>query len=268
MGERVSDRFALFLTRLSFGVISSFQDYRAMFTWRSWLFGWMLRLVSQVLFFASLGRLVGSASTEQAIALGNAMALGPLGVLGVVSSSVGERRGNTLQFIVISSTSPFLVIASRGLYWVADGFLTSCVVLTLLPWIVGLELPWAALPLVFAVQALITLSGYALALTLAGVSLHWPESRMYLTGGTTIAVLLLGGINVARPTHGLAGALATVVPGAHGLVAVREVFAGHGMPLGPVLAELAVLLGWGAVGRAGMAVALRRSGHRWSRLLG
>ncbi|MFJ9407291.1 hypothetical protein [Streptomyces sp. NPDC101393] len=264
----MADRVELFLTRLWFGVISSFQDYRAMFTWRSWLFGWVLRLVSQVLFFASLGRLVGSVHTEQAIALGNAMVLGPLGALGVVSSCVGERRGGTLQFIVISSSSPFLVIASRGLYWVADGFLTSCVVMVLLPWIVGLQMAWTALPLVLALQALITLSGYGLALTLAGVSLRWPESRMYLTGGTTIAVLLLAGVNVARPTHGLAGLLATVVPAAHGLAAARQAVAGHGVPVGPVLAEVAVMLGWGAVGCAGMALALRRSGPHLSRLLG
>ncbi|MGW1892186.1 hypothetical protein ACWCP6_18285 [Streptomyces sp. NPDC002004] len=264
----MADRAALFLTRLRFGVISSFQDYRAMFTWRSWLFGWLLRLVSQVLFFASLGRLVGSVHTEQAIALGNAVVLGPLGALGVVSSCVGERRGGTLQFIVISSSSPFLVIASRGLYWVADGFLTSGVVLALLPLLVGLPMVWSALPLVLAIQALITLSGYSLALTLAGVSLRWPETRMYLTGGTTILVLLLAGVNVARPEHGPAGLLAAVVPAGHGLSAVRAALAGHGVPVGSVLAEFAVMLGWGVVGCAGMALAFRRSGRRLSRLLG
>ncbi|MFJ3234656.1 hypothetical protein [Streptomyces sp. NPDC086787] len=264
----MADRFALFLTRLRYGVISSFQDYRAMFTWRSWLFGWMLRLVSQVLFFASLGRLVGSVHTEQAIALGNAVVLGPLGALGVVSSCVGERRGGTLQFIVISPSSPFLVIASRGLYWVADGFLTSCTVLALLPLLVGFPMVWTALPLVLVIQALITLSGYGLALALAGVSLRWPEARMYLTGGSTILVLLLAGVNVAQPEQGPAALLAAVIPAGHGLTAIRAALAGHGVPIGSVLGELAVMLGWGAIAWAGMALAFRRSGRRLARLLG
>ncbi|WP_406841538.1 hypothetical protein ACICHK_41730 (plasmid) [Streptomyces sp. AHU1] len=263
----MADCFALFLTRLRFGVISSFQDYRAMFTWRSWLFGWMLRLVSQVLFFASLGRLVGSVHTEQAIALGNAAILGPLGALGVVSSCVGERRGGTLQFIVISPTSPFLVIASRGLYWVADGFLTSCTVLTLLPLLVAFPIPWTTLPLVLALQALITLSGYGLALTLASVSLRWPEARMYLTGGTTILLLLLTGVNVPRPDHGPAAHLAALLPATHGLTAIRTALAGHGIPLGQVLAELAVMLGWAAIAWTSMTLAFRRSGRRLSFLL-
>lgn len=38
--------------------------------------------------FASLGRLVGCVHTEQAIAPGNAVALGPLGTLGVVASCI------------------------------------------------------------------------------------------------------------------------------------------------------------------------------------
>ncbi|MFE4540306.1 hypothetical protein ACFRKB_35445 [Streptomyces scopuliridis] len=244
------------LHQIGYGLLSGYQDYRALYTWRSWLFGWMARLLCQVLFFSMVGQAIGSDGAQRYMALGNAVILGPLGALGVVSSSVGERRGGTLQFLLLSRNGPFPVLMSRGLYWAADAIVASCFALVVLRWLVGVEIGPLVLPVCFLLQALITLSGYSLALALAGVSLRWPECRMYLTAGTTILLMTLAGVNT-EPPQGSFGAVASVLPATHGLRAMRSAVAGDGVPLTAVLAECGVLLLWGAIGWLTLTGSLR-----------
>ncbi|WP_371675979.1 ABC transporter permease [Streptomyces sp. NBC_01276] len=245
------------IRQIGYGLLSSYQDYRALYTWRSWLFGWLARLLCQVLFFSMVGWAIGSADTQRYMALGNAVVLGPLGAFGVVSSSVGERRGGTLQFLLLSRNGPFPVLLARGLYWAADGIVTSCIALFVLRWLADVEVSPPVLLVCFLLQVLITLSGYSLALALAGISLRWPESRMYLTAGTTILLMTLAGVNTPLPRGGVVGAIASVVPAAHGLQAIRALVAHGTVPAGEVFAEFAVLLLWGAVGYLALTGSLR-----------
>ncbi|MGF1431528.1 ABC transporter permease [Kitasatospora sp. LaBMicrA B282] len=247
------------LRLLGYGLLSSYQDYRAMFTWRSWAGGWLVRLICQVLFFATLGRLLGSAQTQAYIAFGNAAVLGPLGALGVVSSTAGERRAGTLQFLLITRSDPFLVLASRGLYWVADGLLTSTIALVLVPLALPVPLRWAALPAIVAVGALTTLSCYCLALALAGLSVRRPQARMYLTAGTTIALMLFAGVTTDAPRTGPWAALSAVLPVTHGLSAMRALAQGHPAPPTALLAEAAVGLAWGVLAHLLLGRALRHT---------
>jgi ABC-2 type transport system permease protein len=43
--------------------IVGINDFRALYTWRTWLFGWLLRVIFQVLFFALIGRYLGKPAT-------------------------------------------------------------------------------------------------------------------------------------------------------------------------------------------------------------
>ncbi|WP_327286411.1 MULTISPECIES: ABC transporter permease [unclassified Streptomyces] len=236
------------LQLIGYGALASYQDYRAMFTWRSWLGGWLVRLLCQVLFFANLGALLGSPEQQGYLALGNAVVLGPLGALGVVSSTVGERRSGTLQFLLISRTPPFLALASRGLHWVADGLLTSTVALLAVHLLLPVPLHWAALPAILFVDALMTLGCYCLALCLSGISLRMPESRMYLTAGTTIVLLLVAGVNTSVPHSGALAWVARVLPVSHGLSAVRQLAHDGTLSVALVLHEALILAGWAAIG--------------------
>ncbi|MFF7992017.1 ABC transporter permease [Kitasatospora xanthocidica] len=231
-----------------YGALASYQDYRAMFTWRSWLGGWLVRMLCQVLFFANLGQLLGSPDAQGYLALGNAVVLGPLGALGVVSSTVGERRSGTLQFLLISRTPPFLALASRGLHWVADGLLTSTIALLTVHLLLPVPLPWSALPAILCLNALMTLGCYCVALCLSGISLRVPESRMYLTVGTTIALMLLAGVSTPVPRNGPLAVLAQLLPVSHGLDAVRQLAHGGALSLQLVLDEALVAAGWAAAG--------------------
>ncbi|MFE6050013.1 ABC transporter permease [Kitasatospora sp. NPDC056446] len=231
-----------------YGALAGYQDYRAMFTWRSWLGGWLIRMLCQVLFFANLGQLLGSPDAQGYLALGNAVALGPIGALGVVSSTVGERRSGTLQFLLISRTPPFLALASRGLHWVADGLLTSTIALLTVHLLLPVPLPWSALPAVLCLNALMTLGCYCVALCLSGISLRVPESRMYLTAGTTITLMLVSGVSTPVPRNGPPAVLAQLLPVTHGLDAVRQLVCGGALPARLVLDEALVAAGWAAAG--------------------
>ncbi|MEV6581973.1 hypothetical protein AB0M92_27840 [Streptomyces sp. NPDC051582] len=236
------------LQLVGYGALAAYQDYRAMFTWRSWLGGWVVRLLCQVLFFANLGQLLGSPGQQGYLALGNAVVLGPLGALGVVTSTVGELRSGTLQFLLISRTPPFLALASRGLHWVTDGLLTSTVALLTVHLLLPVPLHWAALPAILGVNLLMTLGVYCLALCLSGAALRKPESRMYLTVATTITLLLVAGVNTPVPRSGVLAGIAAVLPVSHGLAAVRQLALDGTLPATLVLQEALVLAGWAAAG--------------------
>ncbi|MGW7573345.1 ABC transporter permease [Streptomyces sp. NPDC054765] len=257
--ERTSDRLSAAARQIGYGVISSYHDYRAMFTWQSWAGGWLLRLTCQVLFFATLGSLMADPGAEAYIALGNAAALGPLGTLGVVSSSVGERRSGTLQYLLVSRANPLLVIASRGLYWVADGIITSCAVLTIMSVLIPGTVHSGALPGILAIEVLLALCAYSMSLTLASLSLRRPGSRMYLTASTTIIILALAGVNTPPPAGGPWGVIGQLLPVRHGLQAIRELAAGRPLPMALVAGELAVALGWAVLAYTGLTLTLRRS---------
>ncbi len=244
------------IRQIGYGLLSSYQDYRALYTWRSWLFGWLARLLCQVLFFSMVGWAIGSAATQRYMALGNAVVLGP----SAPSEWSPPVSANAWRHLAVSPAQPQRTVpraAGARLYWVADGIVTSCIALFVLRWLADVEVSPPMLLVCFLLQVLITLSGYSLALALAGISLRWPESRMYLTAGTTILLMTLAGVNTPLPRGGVVGAIAAVMPAAHGLQAIRALVAHGTVPAGEVFAEFAVLLLWGAVGYLALTGSLR-----------
>lgn len=254
MRDRVSAGVRLF----ALGLVSSVIDYRRMFTWRSWTFGWLLRLLSQVIFFALLGKLVQDQALERYSAVGNALVLAPLAALGVVASTSVERRQGTLQFLLLGRGSPFAVLASRGLYWPFDGLLTCAAALLLVPALLGVSLPLHRLWMLLPGELLVVASTYALGLAPAGVSVRWPEARTYLTALTSIGLMVLAGVNTPAPGHGPAGAVAHLLPVTNGLAAQRAVLAGH-PSLASFFDEGLVALGWFLVAYLALAVSIRSS---------
>ncbi|MEV4443621.1 ABC transporter permease [Streptomyces sp. NPDC049577] len=240
------------------GVQAGFADYRRMFTWRTWLFGWLLRLLAQVAFFASLGRLLGAPESRDYIALGNAALLGPLGALGVVASCAAERRAGTLPFLLLGRAAPLPVLAARGAYWVCDAAVTAALATALLPLVTGFSLPTGALAAVLALEVLGTVSCYALALTLTPLSMRFPESRGYLTSGVLVLLMLFGGVNTA-PASGPGAVVAALLPMTHALTAIRALAAGGPLPPAQVLGELLVCAGWTAAAALLVPWGLRRA---------
>jgi ABC-2 type transport system permease protein len=177
----------------------------------------------------------------------------------VVSSSVGERRSGTLQHLLVSRANPLLVIASRGLYWVADGILTSFAVLAIMSVLIPGTVRTGALPGILAIEVLLAICTYAMSLALAGVSLRRPGSRMYLTASMTIVLLALAGVNTPPAAGGPWGFVGHLLPVRHGLEAIRQLASGRPMSFVLLADEVGVALGWAVVAYVGLSFTLRRS---------
>ncbi|HKD94312.1 MAG TPA: hypothetical protein VKB43_06335, partial [Gaiellaceae bacterium] len=62
-----------------YSVVSGANDYWSIFTPKSWVFGWMIRVVSQVSFFALIGTLLRSQVQTEFLLVGNAVMVAGMG---------------------------------------------------------------------------------------------------------------------------------------------------------------------------------------------
>ncbi|HVM17619.1 MAG TPA: ABC transporter permease [Gaiellaceae bacterium] len=233
-----------------YAVQTGFEQYRVMFTWRSWLAGWYLRVLAQVTFFALIGELLGSRERTHFLLVGAAVFLAAMGTFTAIASSAWERWAGTLPLLVASPTSPVLVFSTRSLYFVVDATLTSLGAFFVAAPLFGVPLPWPRVLLVVPLVLLVALSTYASAVALGGISARWPSTRNLVSNVSSTTLLTICGVVVPvafypAPVQWLAQAL----PLTHGLAAVRAVLAGE--PLAAMLPDVALAvaagLGWLAV---------------------
>jgi ABC-2 type transport system permease protein len=256
----MADALAAWVNVVRFGVISSFEDYRRLFTWQSWILGWLSRLVAQVLFFAMLGRLVGSPADMRYIAIGNAVFLAPLGALGVVSSTAQERRSGTLHLLMTTPTDPLVVIMSRGLYWLFDGLLTALVALGIVSALLDLNVQDGNTALLVAGVLAMSCSTYTMAVALSGISIRWPQARTFVTSTVTIGLLSGTGINWPMPQKGALSAVLHLLPVANSLPVARAAVDGAPLSQASLLrlgAELLVGIGWLAAAHFAVVTSIR-----------
>jgi ABC-2 type transport system permease protein len=149
-------------------------DLRSVYTWRSWLAGWLLRMLAQVAFFGSIGLLIGSRVEIGYLLVGNAVVLVCLESTIVVISVSVERFQGTLPLFAASPASPMLIYLGRGLHWMATGLATSTVTLTLLPPLFGLPFSPARVAACLPVLVVIAVSSYCYGSFLASLVARFP----------------------------------------------------------------------------------------------
>ena len=222
-------------------------ELRTVYTWRTWVFGWLLRLLTQVMFFALIGRLVGLSATEQFILVGNIAVLPCLEASIVIMSVTGERMSGTLPLLVIAPSSHVPVYLGRGLQWVATGCTSSLVTLFVVPPVLGVPLPWPRTLLVLPLIVVIGLSSYCYSCCLASLAIRRIGLEWILLNLSYLVVMTFGGVNV--PTTFWPAGIQDVVgflPVTHGLRAIRAVLDGQSWRtvLPSVGFEILVGLGW------------------------
>ena len=77
---------------LSYSAVNGFLGFAAIYTFRSWTFGLLGRMITQVAFFASIGRLLGSTEQVKYLLVGNAVMVAANGALTVVQTTSRERN--------------------------------------------------------------------------------------------------------------------------------------------------------------------------------
>lgn len=243
---------------------SALADLRAIYTWRTWSFAWLSRILAQVAFYAVIGRLLGSAERTHYLLVGNAVFIAALVSLLVCASTAWERQAGTLPLLVAAPTSPFPLFVGRSAQWLLDGTMCASIALFVLSPLFGLPMPMPRALLALPLIALVSWSTYCFGLVLSAFVLRKVEVRNLVSGLSSLTLMLVCGVQV--PTTFWPAPfpqLAEVLPLTHGLEAVRDLLSGApaGVVVGGAALELCVATGWLVV--AGLAFRhLAESGRR------
>jgi len=226
---------------------TGYQDYKTIYTWRTWLIGWYLRVVAQVVFFALIGELLGSRARTHELLVGAAVLLATVTSFIAVASTAWERWAGTLPLLVASPSSAVVVFAGRSVTFIGDGVVTSLGSFLAAAAIFDLPLPWPRILLVAPLTLLVAVSSYMLAIFLGGLVLRAMSTRNVVSNLATGTIMAIGGVVVPvgyypQPVQWLAN----ILPLTHGLEAIRDLLAGEAAAeiLPNVGLEAAVGLGW------------------------
>lgn len=230
---------------LRWSAASALADLRAIYTWKTWTFAWLLRILCQVAFYALIGRLLGSDDAVEYLLIGNAVFVGVGSVLFIVPSTSWERAAGTLPLLIASPSRPFVVFAGRSAQWIIDALGVSVISLFGIGLVFGLHFPFPAALWAIAILLVTFLSVYWFGLAVAGLILGRPALRNVAGNVAGLTIMILAGVQV--PTAFWPDWLQVVAQGlpvTHGLLAIRQVLDGRGDVSGLVALEVAVGFAW------------------------
>lgn len=239
------------LLRASFLV--GLEDLRAFYTWKTWTFGWLLRVLFQVLFFTLIGRYLGVPDTVRYLLVGSASAIAVLESMTIVLHTAFDRAQGALPLFVSSPGDYFVMLVARNFIVVVTGTFTALIALPVCALVVGVPLPYpaafAAIPLIAAGATSVYLFGVFLSALMAKLTVgRWVVLNLGYLGLTAVCGFVVPvGFWPAPLTW-----LAQVLPFTHALQALRGLLT-DGVSIEHVLAqgalELIVAACWFVVGR-------------------
>jgi ABC-2 type transport system permease protein len=261
-GQGLTARARGSLSVLYWATRAGLADHAVIFTLRTWLLGWFMRMLAQVLFFLTIGDLLGPGQATYLL-IGNAMLLVTLHGLHTTASTTWELENGTLGLLVASPSNPTLVLAGRSLFWLPDGLACGLGAILILGPVAGLRLTPASIAAVAALMVLTALSSYCLGLLLGALVLSADDLRNVVSNATLTVIMALCGPEFPPSALGrVFGHLGAFLPLTHALRAVREVLSGAGSAENiAVLSgeEVLIGLGWLIVAVSALALQARRS---------
>lgn len=243
-----------------YAIVSGANDYWAIFTLKSWVLGWCVRMISQISFFALIGRLLQSDEQTQFFLVGNAVMIAAMGAMFAMNMTTAERGNGTLSLLLASPSRPVVVFAARGVYIMADGVFSSLLGLFILGPAFGLHFPFPRVLLVVPLTLLVGMSAYAFSTFLAGVIIRHRETTGLIVNATNVTLMTLCGVNVPLAFFPVWLAwISRCLPITNGLEAIRDVV--NGAPWSTIAAhagaELLVLSVWLSLALATFGVFMR-----------
>jgi ABC-2 type transport system permease protein len=232
-----------------------------MFTPASWTFGYLSRLLTQVIFFALIGVLLDSPDLVRFLFIGNAVVFMAFEAFISVATTTWERRQGTLPLLVAAPLPLWPVFVGRSVQWLPTGLLSSSAALFALGPFFGVTWRLTQALAVCAALVVIGVSMYCMALVFGALVLAAMEMRNVVYNVATTAMMMICGVMVPLAFWpDWVGAVANAVPLTHGLTAIRTL--AESPSVGPVAREvgthLLVAVGIGAVWLIAAAVLLER----------
>lgn len=226
-------------------------DYRAIFTWKQWALGWMLRVVAQVSFFGLIGLRVANSHAAYFLLIGNALAVAAQTGVFSLNMTTAERWAGTLPLLIASPTSPVVVFSSRGAYLAVDGSLSALGSLFIAGPAFGLYLPWPRVLAVIPLTGIVAFASYCFGTFLAGIVFRWRSANSLFVLVGYVGLMAICGVNVPLSYYPAAIEwISRFLPLTNGLLAIRGVFGAEpwSWVVGHAALELAVGLGWMTAG--------------------
>ncbi|WP_128378868.1 ABC transporter permease [Streptomyces cavernae] len=239
-------------------------DLAVTYTWRTWLFGRVPRKLSQVAFFALIGRVVGGEDAERFLVVGNALMACAVETTLVVASSAWERALGTMPLLVSAPAPLAWAFAVRSAQWIISGTGASLVALLLLGPLFGADWQLEMIPVMVLLVVLTAVGTYCFGLALGAWVIDHPAQRNVVSLLANLLMMTICGVQVALD-HWPAPVqtLAALLPITHELVALRELL--DGAPLSAILPDAAAGALVGAAWLAIAVVAFGRVGERGRR---
>lgn len=231
-----------------------FEDVRAQYTWKSWLFGWITRVAAQILFFAAMGLLVGGPRLVLFAFIGNVCAMAALMPQGAGPDTAWERGLGTLPLLVAAPRSMLPVFAGRCSFYVVQGVVEASFVFTVLAPFLRFTGNWWWLPVGLLALGL---GSYGLGLFLASISIRRPRIGNILFNTVFYTLVAIAGVNV--PTEVFPEAVqrvASVLPMHHGILGTRSLLAdgANAAAFGQLGLELTIGIGWFVLAMIGFSL--------------
>lgn len=243
----------------------SFADLRAIYSWQSWLFGYLVRVTAQVAFYGLLGVLVVSESAVAFLIIGAAALAAAMAAFAVIASTTWERRGGTLTLALASPGSPVAMLYGRSIHWVLDGWASASGALIIASILFGLALPPAGVVEATVILAIVAWSSYSFGFCLAAFVLRAPGLRNVISNVTYFSLGLVAGAFAPVGSLPVPTALPEILPLTHGLAAIRLALGGSfsSVELGEQVGlEATVGIAWLIVGVFAFRWTIRRSRAR------
>ena len=214
------------LNVLRYSAANAIADMRMLYTWKTWTFGWLGRMLAQVTFFTYLGRVLGGPGQVEYMVIGNAVMVAAIEAMIVVASSSWERDAGTLALLLSAPADLTLVFLGRSVQWLFSGVLTSLVSIFVLAPAFGVR--WHAnqiLPILGLVP-LTAVTTYCFGLFVSALVLNASSLRNIVSNGLTAIMMSICGVEMSlsfwpRPVQ----AVAHTLPLTYAVEAMRRVAA-------------------------------------------
>lgn len=226
-------------------------NFKAVTTWRSWVFGWLVRLIAQALFFTSIGLGLGSHGTVDYMAIGNTTVLACMETMALPGLMVTERQSGALPLHLASPTNYIVAYLARNIYCPAFGIFSSTLGFVFVFAVFRIQPSWPSAAFVPLVIALVSMSLYTYGFAISSAVVGIPSLVMIAVNLGYLTIMAFCGVNVPvkfwpEPIR----AISYGFPLTHGLIAIRGLLSGASAAdvLWNCFLEAAVGLGWLAVG--------------------
>lgn len=207
--------------------ICAFADYSGMFSWRTWSTAYVGRMITQVMFFALIGLLIGDPEAVHYLLIGHAVIIASHEAVNIIASTTWERRAGTLSLLVASPSNPLIVFLGRCVQLIATGTALATISLVVVGLMFGIEMPWPRILIVPLIIIVIAASTATFGLFIGVYVFRFIGLRLIAINVSSLTFMAICGVSVPVnfwPTS--VQRIAAFLPVTHGLQAIRDLLDG------------------------------------------